>query len=262
MIDRWNFTPIIDNERLIYDYTAVNETEGRIFDLYGLKRMRKDGWVDDCLQSGNKVILPCDLHYLPYATEKMHIFHNIIIESRKDEEYYIYDDAPYYEGNISGTVIKKAYQIVNEPFEWYEKQENKCPRKCEEIKFFKDALKLESLRFAPFLTELLYCGLSIKIKLEFINGLKIPTKRFYALLRIIDELLNLYLLDELKVIRSIFLKYADDWTLVTHMAGIALVIEKGNFWSRVERRIYKLIEYEGELRKAINDLINIIPDEL
>lgn len=261
MIDRWSFVPRLAEGELSFDEREIKRAESVTMDLYGIERRLGDGWFDERLDSGIPVLIPCDLYYLPYAGshyQKLHMFHYLLVKYRiSDHEYMVYDDNPAHEGAFPRQILEEAYRSVEEPYEWYPlRDEAKSPGMQDELKHLVQHLRPGSIHLGAFLQgELLQPGLQARERLHVLQGLTVPVKRLHGLSRIVECLRAVWPAQDLIEMETSFKTYVDTWSITTHLAAKGLYGNPEDAWSRIERRIEKLLELEEQAKQEISRLV-------
>ncbi|OXM83878.1 hypothetical protein [Paenibacillus rigui] len=259
MIDRWAFIPEWTATEVDFNLKRVLETEQRLFELYGIRRQFNSGWIDEALQSGLRVLLPCDLYYMPHAKVFYgveHAGHYIWVQKlMPDGSYQIFDDHPAFNGVMAGDALRQAHEAMKLP---YQALEPECERISDEqaVQYIARMLQSDSFHLGRFANQLLNTDLSPNRKCEILKGTRHMQHRLNGLLRIMDHApLPVSGMEDMTMTRQSVTNYIDGWRATVNLALKGMLVPVETVWDRLEQRLHKHAEGDRVLTEAAAQIV-------
>ncbi|MEI7026262.1 hypothetical protein [Paenibacillus sp. y28] len=258
MIDRWAFVPEWTEAGVSFDLTRVLQTEQQLIELYGIQRYFTRGWIDEALQEGQQVLLPCDLFFMPHAAVfygKEHAGHYILVQRRlEDGRYLIFDDHPGFSGEMSRSVLELAHQAMDLPFQAFKPG---CKAVTDEtaVSYVIRQLRSDSFNLGDFAKRLLAAKLPPARICGIVKETRHMQHRLQGLVRMLETApvpaSSRAAIDEMQ---QAVIGYMDAWRATVNLAVKGLLLPAEALWSRLEQRLMKHAEGDDLLRKAVAQL--------
>ena len=256
-LNRYDFNiRLLKNGEFELDFANVEKYFKDMLDLYCIKKQEIDYVSLDKAIVNRFIILPCDSFYLPYSKQNYmnyHLEHNILIKSGNSDDFFVYDDNPFFCGQINKTIIHNAYSFFNRNI--YEYASETTPNREYMIRFF---LK-NGMNYKFSLFEMIETYINSKFKeiqiIQNLNELRIPLKRFEAFLVICKNLASLIGYDNVEKCIKAAKSLNNEMILFSNLVSIGLKNPERDI-SRISKRCIIGKRKENELKKEFRDLVN------
>lgn len=227
-------------------YQKCNEYFQSLLEFYDIEKKRID--ISDIMKMNGaiNIILPCDSYNFEYCTQNYmsyHLEHNILIKGRENNQFYVFDDNPAYNGTLSQDVILASYSYKQGEIYQYVRNDN-SEKKDSLAFFYKNAMDYQ-IDLYHFLCKLLDNQCDPQKILLSLEELRITFKRYRSLILICKSINKKFPGIADGCLAAAF-KFEDELTLITNLASIGLRNSE-RYIKRVRNRLDNLRIYETEL---------------
>lgn len=244
--------------------------QNKMLEFYNIKKLYITDSIDNYLKKDKKIILNCDAFRLPYSPlyKKVHIEHYVLVEDIRNNKYKIYDDFPYYEGEIDKSSLLKAnnsFNINKFIFQYFDDSEAKknIPLKPS-LKYMYDNIDSKYVRTRFFMNKLNEIDISNLKKMDMLADVKFRSiiSRYNSIYKILYNIsidCNSYIdINKIDSYIEEFKQYMKLWVLIINLCEKGRKLQKEIFWEKIEIKIKELNLYEVKICEIIDDIKNII----
>jgi hypothetical protein len=255
MIDRWAFIPNWTDTEVTFDLTQVLRTEEHLMKLHGIERSYSRDWIDEALHSGLRVLMPCDLYFMPHAKvfyQQQHAGHYLLVLRRlPNGKYEVFDDHPRFSGEVSGELLRAGYEALNLPFQSFGENCNGITEEAS-IRYVSQRLQPDSFGLGRFAQRLLASDLTRARVCGVLAETRHMQHRLNGLIRMLRTIpLSEAYADERSASTVIVKEYMDSWRATVNLAMKGTIIPVESIWERLEQRLIKHAEADVVLSGTV-----------